>query len=289
MRRHRLVSFAPVLFMLGGCTLILGYGEEVELHAVVAEEAGPPPPSADASDGAPPPADAEAGPPPDARPFCETLSPKPTFCASFDGPSLLSEWTDSEATNASLSRDTSAFTSPPASLRVALDRAGGGPVRGTVGRDFPAWADKPCSVTIRFDVQIEAAAPTGTTAVIATPLVLLGEPFPSYLVQLVGRPLADGVTIGFGLVEVDNASSTSREHPSSVALLVGEWADVELTVTLGEAASEARLTIDGALGFEGSLGLRVGGTPATSFGMATVMGEASAWAYRLDDVTLDFR
>ena len=278
MSRSHWASLVPVLFALGGCTLILGYGDEAEL----ARDAGVP----DAAEASLP---AEGSAPPDARPFCETRSPKPTFCASFDGPSFLAEWTDSHATNARIERDTSSFVSPAASLRVALDREDSGPVSCGVGASFDTWADKPFSVTVGFDLQIEAAAPVDALAVIANPIYFTVPGRASYLVQLTGRPLADGSTIAVSLVEVTNSPDATRGHSSSVSLQIGTWTHVDLTMALAGTNNSARLAFDGAVGFEGPLELSATGTPHTTFGIATVDPETTAWAYRVDNVTLDFR
>jgi hypothetical protein len=276
---RRSASFVPLLLVLGGCALVLGYGDEVELD----RDAG----VFDASSEASP---VEASLPPDTRPFCEARSPKPTLCASFDGPSLLSEWTESETSNnVRLDRDTSSYVSPSASLRVSLARVDNGRVSGAVGASFDAWANKAFSVTIGFDIQIEAAAPADASAVIATPIAFSVPGRASYLAQLVGRPLADGSTIGLSLVEVTTSPDEARPHASSASLQIGKWTHIDLTMALAGANNSARLALDGAVGYEGPLELLASGTPFTRFGLAAADPAATSWAYRVDNVTLDFR
>jgi len=277
MFRLRSASFILALFALGGCTLLLGYGDEVEL----APDAG----TADGAAGLPD-ASSEGS---DDRPFCERQSPRPTFCASFDEPGYLSEWHESATNNARLDRDTSSFVSGPASLRISLDRKDDSFVTAAASADFTAWADRPFSVAIGFDVQIEAAAPLETFVVMASPIVMFVPNRASYLVQFTGRLLADGSTVAVGIVEVTNGPDASRQHPSSVSLQIGRWAHVDLTMALSGPANSARLAIDGAVGFEGPLELTAAGTPSTSFGLATVSANTTAWTYRFDNVTLDFR
>lgn len=279
MFRPRWATFVPAVFALGGCTLLLGYGDEVQL----ARDGG----TGDATGG-----ELDALAPegsPDTRPFCERQSPRPTFCASFDGPGFLSEWNDSFATNARLDRDTSSFVSGPASLRISLDRKDDGNVTAAPSAEFGAWADKPFSVAIGFDIQIEAAAPANTFVVFASPIVMAVPGRASYLIQLTGRALADGSTIALGLVEVTNVPDASREHASSVPLQIGKWTHVDLTMALAGTSNSARLAVDGAVGFEGPLELNATGTPNTSLGLATVSPDTTTWTYRFDNVTLDFR
>ena len=278
MFRLRSASFVPALLALGGCTLLLGYGDEAQLAA----DAGAP----DAHGGSPDAAGPDAL---DDRPFCERQSPRPTFCASFDGPGYLSEWQGSGANNARLERDTSSFVSSPASLLVSLDRKDDGFVGAGVSADFAAWADRPFSVAIGFDIQVEAVAPTEAFAVLASPIVMFVPNRASYLVQFTGRLLADGSTVAVSIVEVTNSPDASREHPSSVTLQIGKWAHVDLTMALSGPANSARLAVDGAVGFEGPLDLTAPGTPSTNFGLATVSANSTTWMYRFDNVTLDFR
>lgn len=277
MRRPRLAIFALTMGPIAGCTALLGYGDEAQLAR---------PPDADDAGAADAPTESGSAP----RGFCETRAPKPTFCASFDGPGFLAEWTESHAGNARLERDTGSFVSPPASLRVAVDRADDGEVFGAVGATFDAWTDEAFSVTIGFDVQIEAAAPANALAVIATPLVISRRSGgASYLAQIIARPLADGSSVSLGLAEVSNGPDVTREHPSSISLQMGTWAHLDLTMTIGGPDDRARLSVDGAVGFDGPLELSSRGVPAASFGLATVDRATTAWAYRLDDVTVDFR
>ena len=276
----RWVSSVASVFALGGCTLLLGYGDEVR----VSRDGGASDAPAGSSD-----APLSEGGAPDNRPFCERQSPRPTFCASFDGAGFLSEWNESVAKNARLERDTSSFVSGPASLRISLDRQDDGNVEAMLAAAFPAWADKPISVAIGFDIQIEAAAPTNAFAVFASPIAMAAPDRAAYLLQLTGRPLADGSTIAVSLVEVTNSPDASREHASSVSLQIGKWAHVDLNVALGTANNSARLALDGAVGYEGALDLEAPGTPNITLGLATVTPDTTAWTYRLDNVTLDFR
>ena len=278
MFRLRSASLVPALLALGGCTLLLGYGDEVEL----ARDAGAPDSPGIA-------ADASGADVSDERPFCERQSPRPTFCASFDGPGYLSEWQASDTNNARLDRDTSSFVSGPASLRISLDRKDDGFVAAAPSADFAAWADRPFSVAIGFDVQIEAAAPLETFVVMASPIVMYVPGRASYLIQFTGRLLADGSTVAVSIVEVTNSPDASREHSSAVSLQIGKWAHVDLTMALSGPDNSARLAIDGAVGFEGPLALTAAGAPSTSFGLATVSADTTTWTYRFDNVTLDFR
>jgi len=255
---------------LTGCAALLGYGDPVELAPDAGAEGG--------ADGG---ADV---------PFCESRSPKPMFCSSFDGPSLLAGWGGSNANNTRLERDTSEHVSAPASLRVSLARGSPTPdVVGAVYVDFEAFQEKPFSATIGFDVRVEAAAPVSALAVIATPIVLARPGGPTYLLQLVCRPLADGTTVSLSLVEVAIQAGGSSEHRSSQSLQMKRWAHVDLDVTLA-AQRSARLAVDGVAGFEGPLVLPTGsGAPGSSFGFSTVGDDATAWTFGLDNVTVDLR
>ncbi len=274
----RSASLVPALLAFGGCTLLLGYGDEVEL----ARDAG-------TSDAPAIAADASGADVADDRPFCARQSPRPTFCASFDGPAYLSEWQASVSNNARLDRDTTSFVSGPASLRISLDRKDDGMVTAGPSADFAAWADRPFSVAIGFDIQIEAAAPLETFVVMASPIVMFVPTRATYLIQFTGRLLADGSTVAVSIVEVTMNPEASREHPSALSLQVGKWAHVDLTMALAGSNNAARLAIDGAVGFEAPLALTAGGTPSTSFGLATVSADTTTWTYRFDNVTLDFR
>lgn len=274
----RSATFVAAAFILGGCTLLLGYGDEAQL----ARDAATSPPN----DADVPSPDAPAV---DERPFCERQSPRPSFCASFDGPGYLAEWSETVMANARLDRDTSSFVSGPASLRISLDRKDDANVGASVSVPFNAWTDRAFSMAIAFDVQFEAVAPAGSFAVIASPIVMATTNRASYLVQLTGRALADGSTVALGLVEVTNSPDASRDHPSTASLQIGKWAHVELTMTLGGANNTARLTVDGTVGVEGPLELSGPGSPNVSFGLATVTSESTAWTYRFDNVTIDVR
>jgi len=284
-RLARGAGLAAALVPASGCALLLGYGDEVEL----ASRGG-----ADAGDATAPVGDAGAGTDAalDARPdgpFCDSLTPKPLFCSSFDGPTLFSDWPENSATNVRLERDTTSFVSSPASLRVAFDRTVSGGVGGGGGVTFETWANKPLLGTIGLDVQIEAAAPAGALAVFATPFYTAAPGKAAYLLQLVGRPRADGNTIDVSLVEVTNTPDAAREHPSSVPLQRGAWTHVELTFGHGGATNAARLAFGGVVGFDGPLELTAPGTPCGSYGIATVDATTTAWAYRLDNIVIDFR
>lgn len=253
-----------------GCALVLGYGDPVQV----------------AADGG---ADAAPAIETSALPFCESRVPKPAFCSSFDGASLLAGWGGSTSNNTKLERDAVVYASAPASLRVSLARTSPSPdVVGDAFVDFEAWASRPFTATIGLDVRIEAAAPTNALAVIATPLLIARPGGPSYLLQLVCRPLADGSTVSLALVEV-NPSGGSSEHRSSQSLTTKAWTHLDLVVALG-AQRSARLSVDGAAGFEGPLVLDSGsGVPGSSFGISTVDANATTWTFGLDNVTVDLR
>lgn len=268
-----------------GCTALVGYGDPVQLAPDAKEvDAATADAATDvAADGSP---DAAA----DAAPYCESRSPKPTFCASFDGPSYLAGWGSSDTTNVSLARDVSTFVSAPASLLVAVDRTGdGGSVNGGVAVDFTAFQGRPFMANIAFDVQVEAAAPVGALAVIANPLLIGANGGPTYLLQLVCRPLVDG-SVSVALVEVTPSTSNS-EHRVSEPFVAKQWARFDLSVviaSLGTTGNSARLLVDGKVAFEGPLLLPIGtGTPGITLGFATVDSDTTAWAVRFDNAIVD--
>ena len=268
-----------------GCTALVGYGDPVQLASGTSEVDAAAPDAASAGDGA---ADAAK----DAAPFCESRSPKPTFCASFDGPSYLAGWGSSDTFNVSLARDVSTFVSAPASLLVAVDRKDdGGGVNGGVSVDFTAFKGRPFTANIAFDVQVEAAAPAGALAVIANPLLIGAIGGPTYLLQLVCRPLVDG-SVSVALVEVTPGTSTS-EHRASEPFVTKQWARFDLSVviaSLGTTGNSARLLVDGKVAFDGPLLSPIGnGTPGITLGFATVDSSTSAWAVRFDNAIVDIR
>jgi hypothetical protein len=222
--------------------------------------------------------------------FCESRSPKPMFCSSFDGPSLLSDWGESSAVETKLERDAVQFVSGPASMKVTLARTKAPTVdtTGAASVDFDTFAGKDFTATIGFDLRVEAAAPANALAVVSTPIIIGRPGGPTYLLQLVCRPLPDGTTLSLAAVEVA-PNQTSVEHVSSRSLQMKTWAHVDLVVTLG-AGRRAKLSVDGVTGYEGPLTVPSGsGVPGSSFGISTVDLAATVWAFNLDNVTVDLR
>ncbi len=270
------VATGCVALAAAGCTLLLQYGEPPTLDGS--------PGLVDAARG-----DDDAAPAVDAAnvPFCQRFSPAPTLCASFDGPGYLAEWGNSSAAGGRLDRDET-NVSPPASLRVTANP--GVPVSASVGADFPAWTDRWFSVDFDFELQILEAAPAGALAVIATPLLFSGGDDPTYLLQLVARPLDDGSSVSLEVVEVSTARGESRGHPSSVTMQRGAWSRVQLRVTHAEAGDSVELDVGGQRGVSSSLPLAPrDGEVFTSFGFAAVDPETTAWSFLLDDVAITFR
>lgn len=274
--RRWVVSLAGAVCTTG-CAALLGYGDPVE---VAVEADG----GVDASVVDSRVADTST------LSFCESRIPKPTFCSSFDGPSLLSDWGGSSAVETKLERDAVQFVSGPASMKVTLARTKPptADVTGAASVDFDSFAEKDFTATIGFDLRVDAAAPTNSLAVISTPIVISRPGGPTYLLQIVCRPLADGSTVSLAAVEVV-PGQTSVEHVSSRSFQMKTWAHVDLVVTLG-AGRRAKLSVDGATGYDGPLALSSGsGVPGSSFGISTVDLDATAWAFNLDNVTVDLR
>lgn len=274
----RRIGALSVGLTLSGCTLLLDYGDEAQLAGR---------PDAAAADAAPVVDGGADGP---AMPFCQSLQPRPAFCASFDGPGYLAEWSNSRAAGARLERDTDSSLSPPASLRITAE-PGGAEVAAEVGTDFAGTGGGPFTAVIGFGLDVVEATPTGALAVVATPLVLSANGQPAYLLQLVARPLADGSSISLEVVEVSNeGGGDSRGHPANVSLQRGSWSQVELTVVRGDAGSSVSLTVDGQSGLATPLELALPrGVMSSSFGLATVGADTTAWSYRFDNVTVDLR
>jgi hypothetical protein len=264
------------------CSVLLGYGDPVELAARDASDASPDAPTEAAPEGGA----GEAG-----VPFCESQVPQPTFCTSFDGPSYLAGWDPSGTPkNVRVERDAVNFASAPASLRVAFDRTTGGGASGAVGIDFVAFDGKPFTATVGVDVRVEAAAPQGALAVISDLLLVSTNGGPSYLLQLVCRPLPDGASVSVGLVEVPLPSGASTEHGSSGRLTLGRWSRVQLVASGAGSGNHARLAIDGAPVFDGALVIPMGtGVPGSNFGITAVDTGTTAWAFNLDNVTIDMK
>lgn len=291
MRVRSRAIYALACLATAGCTLILGYGDPVE-EARVTEardaEQESAPPAVDASDAS----DAGADVGIDA-PFCETLIPKPSFCSSFDGPSFLSGWADIPTSNVRVERNVMSFVSPPASLRVALARQNDAGVNGGVGVDFVAYQNKTFVMKVGFDVRVEAAAPQGALAVIATPLLLASADGVPYILQLACRPLSDGSTVSIAVVEVKPATPPSAEHRSTESLVVGKWSRIDLTIVIASAqtlGNSTKLVVDGRTAFEGPLLLPIGnGIPSASLGIATVDSDTTAWSVAFDNATIDIR
>jgi hypothetical protein len=277
MNGRRWLASAAGAVCTTGCAALLGYGDPVEIASEVDADV-------DASVPDSRPADTSA------LSFCESRSPKPTFCSSFDGPSLLSDWGGSSAVETRLERDAVQYVSGPASMKVTLARTRPptADVTGAASVDFAAFADKDFTATIGFDLRVDAAAPTNSLAVISTPIVISRPGGPTYLLQLVCRPLADGSTVSLASVEVV-PGQTSVEHTSSRSLQMKTWAHVDLVVTLGPQR-RAKLSVDGATGYDGPLSLSAAsGVPGSSFGISTVDLDATAWSFNLDNVTVDLR
>lgn len=264
------------------CALILGYGDPVEVA----------PPDDGGSSGSP---DARADVGVDAgrdsnAPFCASLSPAPTFCASFDEASYLSGWGSTDLVSGTVTRDTSTFTSSPASMRAAFTPGGSGnTVNAAVGIDFVAFDSRPFTAKIGFDVRIEAASPSGAFAVIGNALVV-GHAAP-YLLQIVATPLPDGSSAALSLVEVIPGASTV-EHRATQNLTYDRWSHLDVTITIASLAAAAgnavSFVVDGKSAFAGALVTPIGaGIPGSSFGLAAVAKGTTAWALRFDDVTID--
>jgi hypothetical protein len=281
----RRLSALAIGGLCAGCALLLGYGEEVELAARGVESGAPA--EASSEDAG---ADTSPEAAPDARPFCDSLSPKPTFCASFDGPAHLLGWTVLPPENVRLDRDTSSFTSAPASLRVSLDRTMDAGVAGGVGVDFTALQGDPFTATVAFDVMVERAAPAGARAVIANPLLVAGPAFPEYLLQLVCDPL-DATSVSISLVEVKR-NVANEVHNTFKAIVVKQWSHVVLTIVIasvdGGAGNSVQLTVDNDGPFDAGLRTPIGaGVPGVTLGIATVDPPATAWVVRYDNATVD--
>lgn len=276
LRLARHVGAVFVVRAVSGCTLLLGYGDEAELAGASQDASPTPGPVADAA------ADGQA------VPFCLGRDARPTFCASFDGPGYLAEWSSSDSTGARLERDTSSSVSPPASLRITAEPDGGA-MSAAVGTSFAAWKDRAFTAVMGFDLQVVDAAPAGALAVIATPLLFAtGEPV--YILQLVARPLDDGTSVSLQLVEVSKALGRSSGHPSAVSVQQGAWSHLDLTVIHADGQHAVELLVDGQVGFSGPLDLAtMGGTPSSSFGLAFADSNTTAWSLRFDNVTLDLR
>jgi len=287
-RRMIVLSIAAAC---AGCALVLGYGDPVELGTSSGGPADAHPPDGPEIDAAPGGDAAVDAPAEGSVPYCSTRSPRPTFCASFDGTSYLAEWSSSYTSNARLARDTTTFTSQPASLRIALDRTTDAGVEGDVGIDFEAFKDKPFTATIGFAMRVEAAAPQDALAVVANALVIAAPGGPTYLLQVVCRPLGDGSTVSVGIVEVSVPQGTSTEHGPTQNIAIDQWARIELNVVIGRAGTtgnHVKVLVAGRPGFDGALTMPIGsGIPGLSLGIATVGPLTTAWALRYDDVTFD--
>lgn len=266
------------------CALILGYGDPVDVaprgdsgSGGTADAVGIDSPGVDSGSDA-------------SVPFCPSLSPPPTFCSSFDEASYLSGWGGSDVVNGAIGRDTSTFTSAPASLRAAFaPPADGGTVNAAVSIDFGSFDSKPFTSKVGFDVRIEAAAPAGAFAVIGNALVVAGSGAP-YLLQVVATPLADGASAALSLLEVRPGGGTV-EHAATQGLTVDRWSHLEITVTIASldtTGNAVKLVVDGKSAFDGPLVKSIGaGVPGATFGLSAVAGDTTAWALRYDNVTVD--
>jgi hypothetical protein len=264
------------------CALILGYGDPAELAAPRDDGGGA---------GMPDVVGVDASARDASGPFCPSLSPTPTFCTSFDEASYLAGWSGSDLVNGVISRDTSTFTSSPASLRAAFAPQGAGStVNANVSLDVPGFDAKPFTATLAFDVRVEAAAPQGAFAVIANALVVAGPGAPTFILQVIATPLPDGTSAALSLLEVLPGGGTTT-HSALQSISMARWSRVEITTTIGSrgtTGNDVKLLVDGKNAFTGPIVQEIGtGGPGVTLGLSAVADNTTAWSLRYDNVTID--
>lgn len=267
---------------LGGCTMLLGYGDEVELERDRVDGS-----AADASGG-----DATSADAAPSGPFCARATH--TFCASFDQADPLAEWETGESVAAEMGRDTSSFVSEPASLRIVAERSadpGAQAPNAAVEVGFTDFSDRPFRADYGFALQIETATPADRFAVIATPLVLAPTSAPPYyLLQLIGKASADERSIQLELLEVNERSGERLRLPTTASVARGNWAQLEIQLVRSAGENSVRVTVDGAVVLSSPLTLLPSdGTPYLNLGIATMAPEPCRWVLRFDDVRADLR
>ena len=262
-----------------GCGLVLGYGDPVELDVrdgglVVPDVTSPSDVSSRDTAAA-----TDAGQVADARvepAYCDALSPKPTFCASFDGPSFLGEWGSSFSVGTVLARNTAAFESAPASMRVAYVPTADVKSEGTASIELAAIQGKPFRAKLAFSMRVEAAAPEAAYATVANVAMLVGG-FPTFAVQVLCRPLGDGTSISVGVTELQPRTfGSALAHGPTQNVIIGSWVRIELELVVettdgGTAGNRMKLVVGGKPGYDGPITLPVGsGAPLLTLGILGV-------------------
>jgi hypothetical protein len=105
----------------------------------------------------------------DAGTWCSQQSPTPTFCSDFDTPPLGTGWTGTNATNGTVTLDTTQFVTGPSSLLATTSAfAASGTGQAVLYKTLT-----PSGPTIHFELQLSLAAIDPKAQVVGAELVVL--------------------------------------------------------------------------------------------------------------------
>ena len=230
----------------------------------------------------------EAGPP--ATSWCSTTGAGHDFCADFDASLTGTEpgaWCNGVATgmcgaienSGTLTRDTAASTSAPASAN-AKTTSGGGAAQGLLTREFPGDLHP---LSLAFDVRIDAMD-SGKTALASITLETVSGD--AHRVVLVANPGGSdgGTNVALSIVEVP-LGGAPRTTATTTTLPLNQFARVELRV--GIAPNNVTVLVNGVASNVVTID-----APGNAMGRAVELGlrstPAAAWQLHVDDVTFDF-
>ena len=222
--------------------------------------------------------------------WCATIGAGHDFCADFDASLKGTEpgaWCNGVTTGTcnsienggTLTLDTTASTSPPASAN-AKTMAGGGAAKALLTREFPGDRHP---LSLAFDARVDAAA-AGKTAIAGITLENVdGNPHQVALLAAAGATDA-GAGVTLSVVEVLLGGLT-RTTPLSLTLPLNTFARVEVRV--GIAPNTVTVIVNGVASSPVTID-----APGSATGRAVQVGldstPAAAWQLHFDDVTFDF-
>lgn len=208
-------------------------------------------------------------------PFCDTLSPKPTFCDDFEG-TYATRWSAKHPSGTGiLSFDTGDSVGPP--------KPGHSLLAATTADEtsYLEWSTSkvPASFHLAFDFRAEVL-PTSDVTYVAR--VRVGS---SQYVAIYALP---GNTSVQDFVYHPDGGAPA-DHKASSAIAVDTWTHVELDVSFGASPTTAKLRLDGTEVLSTDLASDFSaGAPNLELGVAFV-NTAAPRRFRYDNVVLDVK
>lgn len=278
--------FALALFGSASCTLLVsttGLTGNVAKDAAASDA----PNAGDARDALAA-GDGGADAPADGGPFCASHGGA-TFCADFDQGDAQAGWTTSGSGGAggSLSLDTTAYVSAPASL-VAIASAGqssgfGLGVRLEKKMTMPV---APRSAHLSYDLRLDGADSTKSPQ-----LVTIGfgpDANRRYFVTLATN--GSNAFIQEDVPPLDGGQTRFPQRPLSRPIVLGSWTHVDMTVDFDSRTIV--MTLDGNQGFSAAMDPEGMSGPSIEFDIGAIYyssGSVASASAHYDNVLLDLK